>query len=320
MLEPVQDLKRLVMDACSAHLSGFEQAVTGTTYEKGGIWNSEMLVVCAVSAALGAEVVLESGRYRGQSTVVMSSFFPHDVHIFSIERNRDDAAALAEERLRDSGVRLLYGDSRAVVPLVARQVAGRRITLLVDGPKGQAAVELVQDAVGREADLVVAFVHDSASQEAKSLIRDAFNDVFFTDDADFVATFSYLDDPAYVAAYRKRSAASTSYGPTLAVILPDATEASVVRFPSSAGEVISTLLVAFAPWRASSRRPAARKALRTYLATRPALASLAAVARRRDANHLGGVSPWELFLSWRRSSRALRKVVPVRHPGRRVSS
>src|SRR5579864_3319659 len=83
----------------------------------GGIWESEMLLFYAAVKPFGPKQILESGRARGKSTLILARCFPES-RIVSIEYEREsENAAAAEAKLKNEpNVDLLYGDSRESLP------------------------------------------------------------------------------------------------------------------------------------------------------------------------------------------------------------
>jgi hypothetical protein len=81
---------------------------------------------------LAPRQILESGRMRGGSTLILARCFPQ-ARIVSVEFDRDSThAAIAEEKLKPyANVELLYGDSREILP--RRLQPGDAV--LIDGPK-----------------------------------------------------------------------------------------------------------------------------------------------------------------------------------------
>ena len=84
------------------------------------------------SHPLAPRQILESGRMRGGSTLMLARCFPQ-ARIVSVEFDRDSThAAIAEEKLKPyANVELLYGDSREILP--GRLQTGDAV--LIDGPK-----------------------------------------------------------------------------------------------------------------------------------------------------------------------------------------
>src|SRR6202023_341234 len=83
----------------------------------GGIWESEMFLFYAAVKPFASKQILESGRARGKSTLILARCFP-DAHIVSVEYDRQsENAPAAEAKLKScSNIELLYGDSREILP------------------------------------------------------------------------------------------------------------------------------------------------------------------------------------------------------------
>src|SRR5437762_9486213 len=83
----------------------------------GGIWESEMFLFYAAVAPFRPRQILESGRARGKSTLILARCFP-DAHIVSVELERDSENAVAAETKLKAfpNVELVYGDSRHILP------------------------------------------------------------------------------------------------------------------------------------------------------------------------------------------------------------
>ena len=122
----------------------------------GGIWESEMLLFFAAVKPFAPEQILESGRARGKSTLVLARCFP-GARIISVEYDREsENAPAAEAKLKnESNVDLLYGDSREILP--QRLQDGDAV--LIDGPKDFRALKLAVDLV-RTGKPCAVFIHD----------------------------------------------------------------------------------------------------------------------------------------------------------------
>lgn len=224
--------KAAVNHACRGARPRFAPVADG--YEERGILNSEMLAVCGLCSALNVDVVIESGRARGQSTLVLGRYFAGtSTRIVSVELYRDADAEFAESRLAAfPNVELKYGDSLALLPRLAQEMAGLRIAVLLDGPKGQTAIDLARALMAQSPSVVAAFLHDTRRDTPQRASLESMGSrVFFTDDEVYVAEFGALDEscaPRPGAAitehtWRPRMKghdAIPSYGPTLAVMLP----------------------------------------------------------------------------------------------------
>src|SRR5437762_270338 len=96
-------------------LPKFREAIADVPPEAGfgGVWESEMFLFFAAVAPYRPTQVLESGRARGKSTMILARCFP-DARIISVELERDsENARAAEAKLGGcANVELVYGDSR----------------------------------------------------------------------------------------------------------------------------------------------------------------------------------------------------------------
>ncbi len=195
-----------------------------------GIFPSEMVAVTGIAELLGVERIIESGRWLGYSTEVLSRYFSTlPVHIDSIELWRTNIAIECERRLATcSNVHLYYGDTLKMLPgMLDGDV--RKTLVLIDGPKGAIAVALIEKIIRQYPQIVAVFLHDSyKGSEARASVERAFPDAGFTDDPNFVKRFSSLDGEVPFEQHIEKcsgvvsnEASSQSYGATFAVIVPD---------------------------------------------------------------------------------------------------
>lgn len=136
---------------------GFARRLSGIPYEHKGILYSEMFFLWLCTRKNKPGRVIESGRARGQSTLVLARIFP-DAEIISIEHDKNSPdVAIAEERLREyKNVQLLFGDATKLLPAMVRQGD----VVLIDGPKGFRGVRLAIQLLGSgKVDQV--FLHDT---------------------------------------------------------------------------------------------------------------------------------------------------------------
>src|SRR5512133_4169593 len=96
----------------AAELAQFQRLIAGVPYERKGILFSEMFFFWLCARTLRPRRILESGRARGQSTLILSHCFP-DAEILSVEydRNSPDVAVAAERLQGRDNVRQLFGDA-----------------------------------------------------------------------------------------------------------------------------------------------------------------------------------------------------------------
>ena len=119
--------------AAADMLSAFQRRVASIPYERKGILYSEMFFLYLCAQAAKPNRIVESGRARGQSSLLLSTIFS-DLPIVSIESDpHSPDVPVAQERLRGrSNVSLRSGDTTRILPAEVRQ--GNAV--LIDGPKG----------------------------------------------------------------------------------------------------------------------------------------------------------------------------------------
>jgi predicted O-methyltransferase YrrM len=156
----------------------------------GGIWESEMFLFYATVYPYVPKQILESGRARGKSTLILARCFPN-ARIVSVEFDRQSGnAAAAEAKLKPySNVELLYGDSREILPNRLR--AGDAV--LIDGPKDFRALKLALELLQTGKPCAV-FIHDFPPNAPwRKFVERNWPDAFFGDDPLF-QRFQNLDD------------------------------------------------------------------------------------------------------------------------------
>jgi Methyltransferase domain len=155
----------------------------------GGIWESEMFLFYAAVKPFAPKQILESGRARGKSTLILARCFSES-RIVSVEYERQsENAPAAEAKLKNElNVELLYGDSREILP--ERLQSGDAV--LIDGPKDFRALKLAVDLLGTGKPCAV-FIHDfPPSSPHRKFVERNFSNAFFGDDLLF-ERFQYLD-------------------------------------------------------------------------------------------------------------------------------
>ncbi|HST31600.1 MAG TPA: class I SAM-dependent methyltransferase [Chthoniobacterales bacterium] len=155
----------------------------------GGIWESEMFLFFAAIKPFAPKQILESGRARGKSTLILARCFPGS-HILSVEYEREsENAPAAEAKLRnEQNVELLYGDSREILP--QRLQSGDAI--LIDGPKDFRALKLAINLL-RTGKPCAVFIHDfPPNSPQRKFVERNCPGAFFGDDPLF-QQFQSLD-------------------------------------------------------------------------------------------------------------------------------
>jgi predicted O-methyltransferase YrrM len=180
-------------------LSDFRRAIEAVPRESGfrGIGPRGMFFFYAAVRPFGPKQILESGRMRGESTLMLARCFPQ-ARIVSVEFDLDSThAAIAEAKLRPYvNVELLYGDSREILP--ERLETGDAV--LIDGPKEFRALKLALRLL-RTGKPCAVFIHDFYQGEpARKFVERHWPGAFFSDDPALAARFRELGsqiDPAY---------------------------------------------------------------------------------------------------------------------------
>lgn len=195
-----------------------------------GILNSEMLAVSAIAENLGVSRIIESGRWGGHSTSILSHYFEGtSTRIESIDYSFGPASKACERRLKGrSNVRLFYGDAFKLLPWLLASF-GKPTMLLLDGPKGKEAVLFVKRLFELFPHLIGAFIHDTyIGSVARSCIEEEFPIHAFTDNDDYVMSYADLDigipfknfGSGKYCGNKLNNRKPLSYGPTLALLLP----------------------------------------------------------------------------------------------------
>ena len=184
--------KTAVAERAGALLPEYREIIGNISPEAGfgGIWESEMFLFYAAVKPFAPKQILESGRARGKSTLILARCFP-DAHIVSVEFDRrSENAAAAEAKLKPcSNVELLYGDSREILP--QRLQTGDAV--LIDGPKDFRALKLALDLL-RTGKPCAVFVHDfPPNSPQRKFVERNWANAFFGDNPLF-QPFQSLDN------------------------------------------------------------------------------------------------------------------------------
>ena len=188
------DLSYMLGRDAASELDAFRALIAGVPYERKGILFSEMYFFWLCARSVNPRRILESGRARGQSTLILSHCFP-EAEILSVEYDRNSPdVAVAAERLRDRGnVRQLFGDATRLLP----QMAQPGDVALIDGPKGYRGLRLALRLLA-DGKTPLVFVHDTAAgtQERRYLSRNLPGAVY-SDLPSFAAIAHDLDQGAW---------------------------------------------------------------------------------------------------------------------------
>jgi predicted O-methyltransferase YrrM len=195
-MHPPSDQSALNMATVSRQagdlLSDFCGAIAGMRRELGfgGIGPRGMFFFYAAVRRFAPRQILESGRMRGGSTLMLARCFPQ-ARIVSVEFDRDPThAAIAEAKLKPyANVELLYGDSREILP--GRLQTGDAV--LIDGPKDFRALKFALRLLrtGRPCAVLIHDFHQG--QPARKFVERHWPGAFFSDDPAFAVHLRELN-------------------------------------------------------------------------------------------------------------------------------
>ena len=182
-------LARLLSEA-ELLLPRYVEQTRGLSHATKGIRRSEMFFLYASVAALNPARIVESGRARAQSTLVLARLFPRAL-IVSLESDPTSSdVKIAAERLRESGnVDCRFGDSLLLLPKLVE--AGD--VVLIDGPKDFRALKLAFRLLRSGKPLAV-FVHDLwLGSPARRFVDRYLPSALLSDDPEWVQRYASLD-------------------------------------------------------------------------------------------------------------------------------
>ena len=111
--------KSAVASRADELLPEYQQIIANIPPEAGfgGIWESEMLLFYATVKPLAPKQILESGRARGKSTLILARCFPES-HIISVEYAREsENASVAEAKSAEDTIFFApFKDMPAAIP------------------------------------------------------------------------------------------------------------------------------------------------------------------------------------------------------------
>lgn len=174
--------------AIEAAIEAFREEVARETSSvkalSGGILASEAVAFLCLCRLRNVDLVVESGRSFGYST----RMFNQCVDVVSIEEKPDAVADMETYRMRRKSLTLAVGNGMDAVPHCIRKHASRRIAILLDGPKGKNAVQLLRSSLpsivfGAIHDLSeLAFCDGPVENESRKSFLESFPVSFLTDE------------------------------------------------------------------------------------------------------------------------------------------
>ena len=192
-------------------LPRYLQVTAGLSHESKGIRRSELFFFYALAAPFNPRRIIESGRARAQSTLVLARLFP-TAAIVSLESNRNSPdVAIAAEKLRHwPNVECRFGDSLRLLPSLVQSGD----IVLIDGPKDFRALKLAFRLLLKERPTAV-FVHDLwLGSPARDFVDWRVARALLSDEPRWVKCYAGLDSkktlPPSVSPHERRA-----YGATL---------------------------------------------------------------------------------------------------------
>ncbi len=179
-----------LLERARDHEANYLQRTAGVSHERKGIRSSELFFLYVAIADREPARILESGRARAQSTLVLARLFPQTA-IISIESDASSPdVGIATERLKPYGnVDCRFGDSRQLLPELLRPGD----VILIDGPKDFRALKLALRLL-RTGKPRAVFVHDLwLGLPARRFVDRYLRTAFLSDDPEWVRQYSHLD-------------------------------------------------------------------------------------------------------------------------------
>lgn len=146
-------------------IAEFRPIAEALGYRPKAIFPSEMFVFCQLYQEHGCNLTLESGVGFGGSTSTIANMFP-DNYIVSFCLDKYDQIDSIRKQFKGKKVEIFGGDSQELMPQFLNNLAGERIAVLIDGPKGKPAIDLAMRMLQDEQVKFVA-IHDLADELAE---------------------------------------------------------------------------------------------------------------------------------------------------------
>ncbi len=171
-------------------LPRYLEATSGLSHESKGIRRSELFFFFSLVAPLRPTRIIESGRARAQSTLVLSCLFP-ETPIVSLESDAHSPdVEVAAERLRGhENVECRFGDSLLLLP----ELVESGDVVLIDGPKDFRALKLAFRLLEAGKPSAV-FVHDLwPGSPGRQFVDHHLPSALLSDEPGWVERYARLD-------------------------------------------------------------------------------------------------------------------------------
>lgn len=209
-----------LIDLIPHEIGAFEKLIQDITYENKGILYSEMFFLYLCLKDNPPKKIFESGRARGQSTLILSRIFP-DTQIISIEHDENSVdVPIAFDRLKNChNVQMLFGDAAKLLPELTAKYPGN--VVLIDGPKGYRALRLAFKLAENKI-VTHIFIHDTTYDTSERLFLEKFlPSVMYSDNLELSALTRTLDESQGVLISESYRMPGKPYGFSLACIRPE---------------------------------------------------------------------------------------------------
>lgn len=208
-----------LIDEIPHEINIFEDLTECIPYENKGILYSEMFFLYLCLKRNPPKKIFESGRARGQSTLILSKIFPNS-EIISIEHDKNSVdVPIAFDRLKECrNVQMLFGDATKLLPELVAKDPGN--VVLIDGPKGYRALRLALKLAQTKM-VTHIFVHDTTYDTSERLFLEKFlPNVLYSDNNELSALTKKLDEARGVLMSESYRLPGRPYGFSLACIRP----------------------------------------------------------------------------------------------------
>lgn len=137
-------------------------------FQEKGISREDAKLLYSLCRKLGVEIVLESGTGPGVSAEVFAKL---GVPVVTCDLRAEEGKPgynyddCVNRLFKYDNVRILWGNSFGLFPLLLKQYAGKRIALFIDGPKRGQALSLAIRSLDVSNDIVMIGTHDVNTPE-----------------------------------------------------------------------------------------------------------------------------------------------------------
>ena len=182
-----------------ANFSEGSKKIAAIRWRRKGMFPSEVLAFCVLAKHLELSHIYESGMAMGYSTESLATLLKLPITSFDLAGYGLWRHWLTRFRLsRFNNLEIYQGNSKRMLPsMLEKSKDGDRIGLIIDGPKGLAAVELADNLARRFSQIKLIGIHDigqGRDSEFRRLYQGLGWQGFATDDQWFRKHVGELDE------------------------------------------------------------------------------------------------------------------------------